>query len=149
MAIFTNPSKFWIFCLFPRSPAQTGLICGKTLEPNISRLGPFKIVSFKYLIEFYPVTQPPNSYLNFSWCSELLGFVHSCQRRQKINNRRQENNGNNTKKTLEDFQKCSIMSRQEPAYFSNEVLCGPAVYFCLDQWWSPAAWMNFCSSVMG
>jgi hypothetical protein len=42
-AIFKpKPSKFEFFRLVPRSPTHTGLICGKTLEPNISSLGPFK-----------------------------------------------------------------------------------------------------------
>jgi hypothetical protein len=42
-AIFKlNHQIFEFFCLVPRSPTNTGLICGKTLEPNISSLGPFK-----------------------------------------------------------------------------------------------------------
>jgi hypothetical protein len=38
-----KPSKFWTV---PRSPTHTGLICGKTLEPNITSLGPFKVSSW-------------------------------------------------------------------------------------------------------
>jgi hypothetical protein len=30
------------YSLVPKSPTHTGLICVKTLEPNISSLGPFK-----------------------------------------------------------------------------------------------------------
>jgi hypothetical protein len=37
-----NHQNFEFFCLVPRSPTHTGLICGKSLEPNISSLGPFK-----------------------------------------------------------------------------------------------------------
>jgi hypothetical protein len=37
-----NHQNFEFFRLVPRSPTHTGLICGKTLEPNISSLGPFK-----------------------------------------------------------------------------------------------------------
>jgi hypothetical protein len=37
-----NHQSFEFFRLVPRSPTHTGLICGKTLEPNISSLGPFK-----------------------------------------------------------------------------------------------------------
>jgi hypothetical protein len=37
-----NHQNFEFFGLVPRSPTHTGLICGKTLEPNISSLGPFK-----------------------------------------------------------------------------------------------------------
>jgi hypothetical protein len=32
---------FEFFALVPKSPTQTGLICVKTLEPNISSLSPF------------------------------------------------------------------------------------------------------------
>jgi hypothetical protein len=45
-----NDQNFEFFRLVPRSPTHTGLICGKTLEPNISSLGPFngvKIACFK------------------------------------------------------------------------------------------------------
>ncbi len=38
-----NHQNFEFFRLVPRSPTHTGLICGKTLEPNISSLGPFKL----------------------------------------------------------------------------------------------------------
>jgi hypothetical protein len=38
-----NRKNFEFFRLVPRSPTHTGLICGKTLEPNISSSGPFKI----------------------------------------------------------------------------------------------------------
>jgi hypothetical protein len=38
-----NHQNFEFFCLVPRSPTHTGLICGKTLELNISSLGPFKL----------------------------------------------------------------------------------------------------------
>jgi hypothetical protein len=34
--------NFEFFGLIPKSPTHTGLICVKNLEPNISRLGPFK-----------------------------------------------------------------------------------------------------------
>jgi hypothetical protein len=37
-----NHQNFEFFRVVPRSPTHTGLICGKTLEPNISSLGPFK-----------------------------------------------------------------------------------------------------------
>jgi hypothetical protein len=37
-----NYQTFEFFCLVPRSPTPTGLICEKTLKPNISSLGPFK-----------------------------------------------------------------------------------------------------------
>ncbi len=37
-----NHQNFEFFRLVPRSSTHTGLICGKTLEPNISSLGPFK-----------------------------------------------------------------------------------------------------------
>jgi hypothetical protein len=36
-----NHLNFEFFCLIPKSPTHTGLICGKTLESNISSLGPF------------------------------------------------------------------------------------------------------------
>jgi hypothetical protein len=36
-----NYQNFEFFCLVPRSPTPTGLICEKTLKPNISSLGPF------------------------------------------------------------------------------------------------------------
>ncbi len=36
-----NHQDFEFFRLVPRSPTHTGLICGKTLEPSISSLGPF------------------------------------------------------------------------------------------------------------
>jgi hypothetical protein len=38
-----NHQNFEFFRLVPGSPTHTGLICGKTLEPNISSLGPFKV----------------------------------------------------------------------------------------------------------
>jgi hypothetical protein len=45
-AIFKpKPSKIVFFGLVPRSPTYTGLICVKTLEPNISSLGAFKLAS--------------------------------------------------------------------------------------------------------
>ncbi len=34
-----------VFCLVPKSPTYTGLICVKFPEPNISCLGPFKCKS--------------------------------------------------------------------------------------------------------
>ena len=37
-----NCQNFEFFCLVPGSPTHTGLICEKTLKPNISSLGPFK-----------------------------------------------------------------------------------------------------------
>ncbi len=37
-----NYQNFEFLCLVPRSPTHTGLICEKTLKPNISSLGPFK-----------------------------------------------------------------------------------------------------------
>jgi hypothetical protein len=37
-----NHQNFEFFRLVPRSPTHTGLIFGKTLEPNISSLDPFK-----------------------------------------------------------------------------------------------------------
>jgi hypothetical protein len=40
-----RPSKFGFFSLVSKSPAHTGLICLKTLEPNISSLGPFTVVT--------------------------------------------------------------------------------------------------------
>jgi hypothetical protein len=36
-----NHQNFEFFGLVPRSTTQTSLICVKTLEPNISSLGPF------------------------------------------------------------------------------------------------------------
>ncbi len=36
-----NHQNIEFFGLVPRSPTHTGLICVKTLEPNISSLGPF------------------------------------------------------------------------------------------------------------
>jgi hypothetical protein len=39
-----NHKIFEFFYLGPRSPTDTGLIYVKTLEPNISSLGPFKYV---------------------------------------------------------------------------------------------------------
>ncbi len=38
-----NHQNFEFVCLVPRSSTHTGLICGKTLEPNISSLGPFNV----------------------------------------------------------------------------------------------------------
>ncbi len=46
-----NHQNFEFFCLVPRSPTHTGLICGKTLEPHISSLGPFK----SHLLKSTPV----------------------------------------------------------------------------------------------
>ncbi len=37
-----NYQNFEFFCRVPMSPTHTGLICVKTLKPNISSLGPFK-----------------------------------------------------------------------------------------------------------
>jgi hypothetical protein len=78
---------------------------------------------FKKYWEFYLLTQPPNSYLNFNGVQNFWDSFTRARDDKKINiNSRQENNNNNnTKKTLEDFHNCCIMSRQEPAYFSNEV----------------------------
>jgi hypothetical protein len=39
-----NHKNFEFFVLASKSPTETGLICVKTLEPNISNLGPFKKV---------------------------------------------------------------------------------------------------------
>ncbi len=44
-----NHQNFEFFRLVSRSPTHTGLICGKTLEPNISSLGPFKSPMSNYL----------------------------------------------------------------------------------------------------
>jgi hypothetical protein len=46
LAIFRQkPTHCWIFGLVPKSPTLTGLICVKTLEPNISsKLGPLFLI---------------------------------------------------------------------------------------------------------
>jgi hypothetical protein len=44
-----NHQNFEFFRLVPRSPTHTGLICGKTLEPNISSLGPFNNMDHKQI----------------------------------------------------------------------------------------------------
>jgi hypothetical protein len=46
-----NYKNFEFFCLVPRSPTHTGLICEKTLKPNISSLGPFKVIVNKEKIK--------------------------------------------------------------------------------------------------
>jgi hypothetical protein len=46
-----NCQNFEMFCLVPRSPTHTGLICEKTLKPNISNLGPFKHTRWIFLVE--------------------------------------------------------------------------------------------------
>jgi hypothetical protein len=40
-----NHPTVGLFGLVPKSPTHTGLICVKTMEPNISSLGPFFIYS--------------------------------------------------------------------------------------------------------
>jgi hypothetical protein len=42
-----NHQNFEFFGLFPKSPNHTGLIGVKTLEPDISSLGHFKIITVK------------------------------------------------------------------------------------------------------
>ncbi len=44
-----NHQNFEFFCLVPRSPTHTGLICVVTLEPNISSLGPFNKFIYRVL----------------------------------------------------------------------------------------------------
>jgi hypothetical protein len=48
-----NHQKFEFFGLFPKSPNHTGLIGVKTLEPNISSLGHFKITTVKLGQDFW------------------------------------------------------------------------------------------------
>jgi hypothetical protein len=42
-----NHQNFEFFGLVPKSPNHSGMICVKTLEPNISGLGHFKIITVK------------------------------------------------------------------------------------------------------
>jgi hypothetical protein len=44
-----NHQNFEFFGLVPRSSTRTGLICVKTLNPNISSLGPFKSAKESFL----------------------------------------------------------------------------------------------------
>ncbi len=64
-----NYQNFEFFCLVPKSPTHTGLICEKTLKPNISSLGPFNFLlkshirctllySFAGDFYFFKLTQP-------------------------------------------------------------------------------------------
>jgi hypothetical protein len=46
-----NHQNFEFFGLVTKSPTQTDLICVKTLEPNISSLGPFKKIQPKPVLE--------------------------------------------------------------------------------------------------
>jgi hypothetical protein len=45
-----NLQNLDFFSIVPESPTHTGLIRAKTLEPNTSKLGPFKI---KYILQLY------------------------------------------------------------------------------------------------
>ncbi len=59
-----NYQNFEFFCLVPRSPTHTGLICEKTLKPNISSLGPFKDVASSTVHE---VTASTVNVTAFGW----------------------------------------------------------------------------------
>ncbi len=48
-----NHQKFDFFCLVPSSKTHTGLICVKTLKPNISSLDPFKASYYLYILSFW------------------------------------------------------------------------------------------------
>ncbi len=75
-----NHQNLEFFGLVPRSPAHTGLICVKTLEPNISSLGPYKVITStecKYICYCGHADLQADRYDSWRGCS-VVGCLAHC-----------------------------------------------------------------------